>query len=133
MYLYRVLLWSVLLLSTAASLRSQTAATDSSNAVATIKTKLQIVLVDVVVTNNKGEPVPSLRREDFEIFEDNKPQTVSTFEEHRGVPLTQIKLPPMPLGVYKYLRTGIYDLDSDAAGTLGFPLGPASPSVALSK
>jgi VWFA-related protein len=100
MYLYRVLLWLVLLLSTAASLRSQTAASDSSNAVATIKTKLQLVLVDVVVTNNKGEPVPSLRREDFEIFEDNKPQTISTFEEHRGVPLTQIKLPPMPPGVY---------------------------------
>ncbi|HTF42718.1 MAG TPA: hypothetical protein VK641_02400 [Terriglobales bacterium] len=32
-----------------------------------------------------------------------------------------------------YLRTGIYDLDSDAAGTLGFPLRPASASAAVSK
>jgi len=96
----RVLFSLVLLWFTAASLPSQTATSDSSNAVTTIRTKLQVVLVDVVVTNNKGEPVPGLRKEDFEIFEDNKPQTIATFAEHRGVPLTQIKLPPMPPGVY---------------------------------
>jgi len=56
--------------------------------------------VEVVVTNNKGEPVPGLKKEDFEVWEDGKPQTVSVFEEHRGAPPTQIKLPPMPQGVY---------------------------------
>jgi len=66
----------------------------------TLKTKVRLVTVDVVVTNNKGELVPGLKKEDFEIFEDGKPQSVSVFEEHKGVPPTQIKLPPMPPNVY---------------------------------
>jgi len=58
------------------------------------------VLVEVVVTNNKGEAVSGLKKEDFEVMEDGKPQGVTIFEEHRGAPPTQIKLPPMPPGVY---------------------------------
>ena len=58
------------------------------------------MVVDVVVTNGKGEPIPGLKKEDFEVLEDGKPQTVSVFEEHHGAPPTQIKLPPMPQGVY---------------------------------
>ena len=46
------------------------------------------------------EPVNGLKKEDFEIFEDGKAQTVSGFEEHKGTPPKQIKLPPMPPGVY---------------------------------
>ena len=57
-------------------------------------------MVDVVATNNKGEPVAGLKKEDFEVVEDNKPQTVSVFEEHKGVPPKQIKLPSMPPNVY---------------------------------
>jgi VWFA-related protein len=84
----------------ALSLQSQTAPPDSGSAVATIKTKVGLVLVDVVVTNGKGDAVTGLRKQDFEVFEDGKPQTISTFEEHLGAPPTQIKLPPMPPGVY---------------------------------
>ena len=82
------------------SLHSQTATPDKGAPVTTIKTKVGLVLVDVVVTNNKGDAVTGLRKQDFEISEDGKPQTISTFEEHVGAPLTQIKLPPMPPGVY---------------------------------
>jgi VWFA-related protein len=81
-------------------LHSQTAAPDSGNTVATIKSKLRLVLVDVVVTNGKGEAVTGLQKQDFEILEDGKPQTISTFEEHHGAPPTQIKVPPMPPHVY---------------------------------
>ena len=81
-------------------LHSQTAVPDSGNAVATIKSKVRLVLVDVVVTNNKGDAVTGLQKQDFEVLEDGKPQTVSTFEEHHGAPPTQIKVPPLPPHVY---------------------------------
>lgn len=81
-------------------LHAQTGVPDSGNAVATIKSKVRLVLVDVVVTNNKGDAVTGLQKQDFEVLEDGKPQTVSTFEEHRGAPPTQIKVPPLPPHVY---------------------------------
>jgi PHD/YefM family antitoxin component YafN of YafNO toxin-antitoxin module len=51
------------------SLHSQTTAPDTGNAVTTIKTKVGLVLVDVVVTNNKGDAVTGLQKQDFEISE----------------------------------------------------------------
>jgi VWFA-related protein len=72
----------------------------SGTPVTTIKSKVRLVLVDVVATNGKGEAVPGLRKEDFEVLEDGKPQTISTFEEHHGSPPVQIKLPAMPPHVY---------------------------------
>ncbi len=84
----------------ARSLHSQTAPPNAGNAVPTIKSNVRLVLVDVVVTNSKGEAVTGLGKQDFEILEDGKPQTISTFEEHHGAPPTQIKLPPLPPHVY---------------------------------
>jgi VWFA-related protein len=81
-------------------LHSQTAAPDSGNTVATIKTKVRLVLVDVVVTNGKGEAVTGLQKDDFQMLEDGKEQTISTFEEHHGAPPAQIKLPALPPHVY---------------------------------
>lgn len=83
----------------AVALHSQTAAPDS-RAVATFQAKVPVVIEDVVVTNSKGEPVPGLHRDDFEISEDSTPQTIATFEEHKAATLTQFKLPPMPPNVY---------------------------------
>lgn len=90
-------LFLVLCISMAGSSRAQT---PQANSVPTLKAKARLVLVDVVVTNNKGEPVPGLKKDDFEVSEDGKRQTLSTFEEHRGVPMTQITLPPLPPHVY---------------------------------
>src|SRR5579863_9711688 len=81
------------------TLHSQTAPT-AGKPVETIKTKVRLVLVDVVVTNGKGEAVTGLRENDFQVLEDGKPQTVSNFEEHHGAPPTQIKLPTLPPHVY---------------------------------
>jgi VWFA-related protein len=57
----------------------------------------RVVLVDVVVTNNKGESILALRKEDFQIAEDGKPQVISAFDEHKRdkpIPLTLLALPP---------------------------------------
>ncbi len=74
-------------------LHSQTAAPDSGNTVCNYQTKVRLVLVDVVVTNGKGDAVTGLQKEDFEILEDGKPQTISTFEEHHGAPPTKSSCP----------------------------------------
>lgn len=89
-----------LLASSATLVSSQTASPASNDSAATLKTKARLVLVDVVVTNDKGEPVTGLQKKDFEVFEDGQPQTLSVFEEHRGAPITQIQMPPLPPHVF---------------------------------
>lgn len=93
----RLLTVGALLVTTA---QSQNSAQENKTPIPTLKTRARLVLVDVVVTDSKGEPVHGLKKEDFEIFEDGKTQTVSAFEEHKGAAPKQIKLPPMPPGVY---------------------------------
>jgi VWFA-related protein len=92
----------------AASLFSQTAASDSR--VPTFRAETRLVLLDVVVTNGKGEPAAGLHREDFQVTEDGKPQNISVFEEHTGGAVTLAKLPPMPDNVFtNYPLTKIPD------------------------
>src|ERR1700704_6115992 len=44
------------------------------------QTGINVVRVDVIVTDSKtGQPVMDLKQGDFQITEDNKPQTVDTF------------------------------------------------------
>jgi len=47
-----------------------------------IKVEVRVVLLDVVVTNDKGDPVNGLARDQFEVWEDGAPQSLSFFEEH---------------------------------------------------
>src|SRR5919106_988503 len=44
-----------------------------------IRTGINFVRVDVIVTDNKGEPVLDLKPEEFTITEDGKPQRVEQF------------------------------------------------------
>jgi VWFA-related protein len=63
----------------------------------TLKTTARLAVVDVVVTDQNDQPVPGLRKEDFSVFEDGKPQAISIFEEHTGNAPAAIKprtLPP---------------------------------------
>ena len=60
------------------------------------QSKVRVVAVDVVVTNNKDKPVSGLIKNDFEILEDGHRQTISYFEEHKVPISTPVKLPPMP-------------------------------------
>jgi VWFA-related protein len=83
-----------------ASIDAQTATPGSPSAVSPFQSKVSVVLVDVVVTNGKDEPVPSLDKKDFQVLEDGKRQTISDFEEHKGVQIEQTRLPPMRPDVY---------------------------------
>src|SRR5271163_4522579 len=73
-------LQALIFLLVALTLHSQPA--PDSPKVPTFQAKARVVIEDVVVTNNKGEPIPGLHKEDFEISEDSTPQTIATFEEH---------------------------------------------------
>ena len=47
--------------------------------------EVRVVDVDVVVTDKAGRRVTRLTRNDFEVLEDGKPQTIPNFDEERGV------------------------------------------------
>jgi VWFA-related protein len=67
------------------------------------KANARAVVVDVVVTNGKGEPVNALPQQNFRIKEDGKPQAIDFFEEHaaRILPPGAIpQMPAMPANVY---------------------------------
>jgi VWFA-related protein len=70
----------------------------------TIKVETRIVLVDVVVANHKGELIPNLRQEDFQVAEDGKPQSISAFEEHKYNASAPLNLPRLPTNVYTNIQ-----------------------------
>src|SRR5438132_14139977 len=49
------------------------------------KIEISIVNVDVFVTDKAGQRVHGLTKDDFEIFEDGKLQTITNFTEYAGV------------------------------------------------
>src|SRR3984957_2328017 len=62
----------------------------------TLKTAVRLVVVDVVVTDQNGQAVPGLRKEDFNVLEDGQSQTISVFEEHTGKAPVVIDSPTLP-------------------------------------
>ncbi len=45
----------------------------------TFKVRVNLVLVRVVVRDQQGHVVPNLKKEDFQLTDNRKPQTISTF------------------------------------------------------
>ena len=78
---------------------------NSGKTVPTIKTQVRRVLVDVVVTDAKGDAITGLKQKDFEVLEDGKQQAIATFEEHHGADPLPVKLPAMPANVYTNFST----------------------------
>lgn len=69
---------------------------ENNTQVTTIRTFSNLVVIDVVVTDNKGNPVRGLKQSDFTLTENNKLQTVRHFEEHTELPISNIKVTPAP-------------------------------------
>jgi len=66
--------------------------------------KVGVVLVDITVLKGK-DPVTDLAKEDFQVFENGQPQTILSFEEHKGAALTMVKRPPMPADEFTNVPT----------------------------
>src|SRR5712692_1117638 len=67
------------------------------------ETTSDLIVVDVTVRDRNGKPIEGLKKEDFTVLEDGKPQQISVFEFQRLTldPLPQAKLaapstPPVP-------------------------------------
>jgi len=61
---------------------------------ATFKVSVIIVLVRVVVRDAQGKAVTNLKKEDFQLADDRKPQTISSFSvENRGSHGTEVVIP----------------------------------------
>jgi hypothetical protein len=88
-----------------APLQSQVPAPNASSTSPTIKVETRVVLLDVVVTDNKGEAVVGLTNKDFQITEEGMPQSISSFEEHKSAQPVQIKVPQMPANVFSNFPT----------------------------
>ncbi len=92
-------------LFTPLSIRLTLSARASDADVPTIKTKSDLVVVDVVARNHKGEPVTGLPASDFRVIEDGVPQTLSIFEEHKDARISTAQLPAMPPNVFTNFPT----------------------------
>ena len=98
------LLWPLAAAFAIAPLHSQAPAPNPSATAPTIKVETRVVLLDVVVTNHKGETITDLRREDFSIVEDGKPQSLSAFDEHSRRNAPPAELPTLPPNVYSNMQ-----------------------------
>src|SRR5581483_1787485 len=64
----------------------------------TFRAKTELVLVNVTVRDRNGNPVHDLKRDDFSILEDNKPQQVSSFDiENSDAAVSTATLESKPL------------------------------------
>lgn len=67
-----------------------------AEAVPTIRAYSNLVVIDVVVTDNKGNAIHGLTKDQFQLFENNQPQNVRHFEEHSALPASDAALTPVP-------------------------------------
>jgi Ca-activated chloride channel homolog len=63
-------------------------AASPEDATTTIKVNVKLVNVFATVTNPGGAPVSSLKQDDFQIFEDGKPQKIAVFQRESELPLS---------------------------------------------
>jgi VWFA-related protein len=73
----------VLLLITAALVSTQDPPAPQGTAQPTFRAGVNVVRVDVIVTDASGNPVTDLAKEEFEIVEDGRPQTIDLFRQIR--------------------------------------------------
>ena len=56
----------------------------SHDAPATFSTKVNLVMVPVVVRDAKGKAIGTLQKEDFQLFDKGKPQVISKFSVEKA-------------------------------------------------
>jgi len=71
---------SIVLLSGFTILSQISNSPDKGGSVYTLQVYQDLVIVDVVVTDKKGNPVKNLTRDNFTLYEDNVPQKITTFD-----------------------------------------------------
>lgn len=86
-------------------------AQDQSAPTLTLRTSSHLVLLDAVITDKNGNPVPALTIKDFQLKEDGKVQKLA-FVTPPGERENQAVPPPLPAGVYS--NSPVYRLSGAA-------------------
>jgi VWFA-related protein len=73
----------------------------TGTSIQTLSVTSRLVVLDLVVTDAQGAPIPNLTKDDFSVFQDGSPQRVRNFESWKDRPTT----PGVPL-VDRYGRQG---------------------------
>ena len=85
--------YAALFLTSSFLLAQSSSQSDVYQSQARLKTSTRLVVVDVVATDGKGDPVPNLNADDFTVLENGVPQKISNFSfQHSG----QVKPAAMP-------------------------------------
>jgi VWFA-related protein len=92
---------TALLVALTAGLSAQTPAPTSSAAGAaqekpTFKVQVDLVTSDIIVRDDKGNFIPDLKKEEFEIFEDGVKQDITSMTVVTGGRVTNVLAPPPP-------------------------------------
>jgi VWFA-related protein len=74
--------------------------------ISTLQVNVRRVVVDVVVTDAHGHPVPNLDRDAFHLTEDGKPQPLRSFEPHVAQLQPPAPLPALPPNTVSNLALG---------------------------
>jgi VWFA-related protein len=73
-----------------------------------LKTQVRLVVLDVLVTDSHGKPIPNLKAEAFNLTEGGTPQTIKTLEDHTAVPAAASTGTVSPTPTEKPLTAGTY-------------------------
>ncbi|MFN0108279.1 MAG: VWA domain-containing protein [Blastocatellia bacterium] len=88
---------------------------------ATVRIETELVQIDVVVTDKQGKLVKDLKREDFQLLEDGKPQALSHFSV--GTATKQAN----------WIRTESKAANKNSAAATPIPNAPAAPTVSAGR
>ena len=89
--------WLVLtvLFAPLCALATRSSAQQTTPSEGVIRINVSLVQVDAIVTDAKGKPVTDLTADDFEVFQDGKPQKITNFA-FVDVKDSRVNLPPVP-------------------------------------
>src|SRR6202040_951153 len=74
--------------NTPASNAPQDQSSDQDQSMETLKVRVNVVKLFYNVKDKKGALIPNQTKDDFELFEDGKPQTIKYFAAESNLPLT---------------------------------------------
>jgi VWFA-related protein len=89
------------LVASAVYVSAQSSPQEPADVQTTLRVSSRAVVVDVVVTDQHGRPVTGLKRDDFTVTEQGKPQAIDFFEEHHAAqPAVPVEMPKYPPNVF---------------------------------
>lgn len=94
------------------------ASTSSTPSTPVFRATSRLVLLDVIVTDHRGEFVPGLKASDFTVFEDNKPQKISAFAVQALAAAPAKPYPPFRLPPHQYTNFTFIKPEADRPVTV---------------